>query len=98
MLVLGTGDGGAGVLVVSGGVRDDDTALLSCSVARAAELEEANALLRAELDTAHLKLVEVDYRERTLTSENEDLKNDLENACTARDAAVNSKALVQQAE
>jgi cell division protein FtsB len=47
-------------------------------VARIARLEESNTLLRAELDTARSKLVEVEHHERALTSENEGLKKDLE--------------------
>jgi hypothetical protein len=54
--------------------------------------------LQAQLDTAHSKLVEVEHRERALTSENEGLKRDLESAHTAHDATVKDKALVQQAE
>jgi uncharacterized protein (DUF3084 family) len=63
-----------------------------------AELEEANALLRAELDTAHSKLAEVEHRERTLTSENEGPKKDLENARTAHDTTVKDKVQLQKAE
>jgi hypothetical protein len=37
-------------------------------VARIAELEEANAQLHADLDTAQSKLVEVGHREQALTS------------------------------
>jgi hypothetical protein len=62
------------------------------------ELEEANALLWAELDAACSKLMEIEHRERALTSENEGLKRDLGAACTTRDAAVKGKDLVQQAE
>jgi hypothetical protein len=54
-------------------------------VARVMELEEANTLLRVELDTARSKLAEVERRERTLTSENDILKRDLEGAHTARE-------------
>jgi hypothetical protein len=54
-------------------------------VARVMELEEANMLLRVELDTARSKMVEVEHRERTLTSENDVLKRDLEGAHTARE-------------
>jgi hypothetical protein len=67
-------------------------------VMRVAEMEEANTLLRAELDTAHSKLAEVEHREQTLTSKNEGLKRDLEGARTARDVAVKDKELVQHAE
>jgi chromosome segregation ATPase len=38
-------------------------------VTRIAELEETNASLRAELDAARSKLVEIEHRERALTSE-----------------------------
>jgi demethoxyubiquinone hydroxylase (CLK1/Coq7/Cat5 family) len=41
-----------------------------------AELEEANAQLRMELDVVQSKLAEVEHRERALTSEYEDLKKD----------------------
>jgi chromosome segregation ATPase len=67
-------------------------------VAHVAELEEANALLRAELDTAHSKLAEVEHRERTLTSENEGPQKDLENARTAHDTTVKDKVQLQKAE
>jgi hypothetical protein len=42
--------------------------------------------------------VEVEQRERTLTSENEEVKRDLESACTTHDVVEKEKALVQQAE
>jgi hypothetical protein len=67
-------------------------------VTRVMELEEANALLRAELDTAYSKLVEVEHHEWTLTFKNEALKRDLEAMRTARDVAVRDKEVVQQAE
>jgi hypothetical protein len=51
-----------------------------------------------ELDTARSKLAEVEHHERTLTSENEGLKRDLEGACSAHEAAVKNKELVQQVE
>jgi hypothetical protein len=63
-------------------------------VVRAAELEEANDLLRVKLNTARLKLMEVEHRERTLTSENEALKRDLESAGTTLDATVKDKVVV----
>jgi hypothetical protein len=55
-------------------------------------------LLQAKLDTARSKLAEAEHCERTLTSENEGLKRDLEGARTAHDVAVKDKELVQQAE
>jgi chromosome segregation ATPase len=67
-------------------------------VACATELEGANALLRAELEAARSKLAEVERREQTLTSENECLKKDLEDARSAREAAVRDKELVRQTE
>jgi hypothetical protein len=67
-------------------------------IAHVTELEEANALLRVELDTACSKLVKVERRERTLTSENEVLDSDLEGARTARNVAVKGKEVVQQVE
>jgi hypothetical protein len=63
-------------------------------VVRAAELEEANDLLRVKLNTVRLKLMEVEHRERTLTSENEALKRDLESAGTTLDATVKDKVVV----
>jgi hypothetical protein len=63
-------------------------------VVRAAELEEANDLLRVKLNTARLKLMEVEHREWTLTSENEALKRDLESAGTTLDATVKDKVVV----
>jgi hypothetical protein len=63
-----------------------------------AELEDANTLLRAKLDTAHSKLVEVKHHERTRTSENEGLKRDLKGVNTAHEAVVKDNGLVQQAE
>jgi hypothetical protein len=63
-------------------------------VMRIAKLEETNALLRAELDTAHLRLVEVEHQERALTSKNEGLNRDLGAARTARDVALKDKDLV----
>jgi hypothetical protein len=52
-------------------------------VAHVTGLEEANTLLRAELEAARTKLAEVEHRERTLTAENEGLKRDLEGAHSA---------------
>jgi hypothetical protein len=63
-------------------------------VVRAAELEEANDLLRVKLNTVRLKLMEVEHREWTLTSENEALKRDLESAGTTLDAMVKDKVVV----
>jgi hypothetical protein len=67
-------------------------------VARSMELEGANALLQAELEAARSKLVEVECREQTLTSENEGLKNDLEDARSAHEVVVRDKELVRQTE
>jgi hypothetical protein len=67
-------------------------------VARATELEGANASLRAELQAPRSKLAEVERRKRTLTSENEGLKKDLEDARSACEAAVRDKELVRQIE
>jgi hypothetical protein len=67
-------------------------------VARSTELEGANASLRAELEAARSKLAEVERREQTLTSENEGLKKDLEDARFAREVAVRDKELVRQTE
>jgi regulator of replication initiation timing len=67
-------------------------------VARATELEGANASLRAELAAARSKLAEVERREWTLTFENEGLKKDLEEARSACEAAVRDKELVWQTE
>jgi hypothetical protein len=54
--------------------------------------------LHAELDAAQSKLAEVEHRERALTSENEDLKKDLESMRNAHDAVVKEKAEVQKTE
>jgi predicted transcriptional regulator len=54
--------------------------------------------LHTELDTAQSKLAEVEHRERALTSENEDLKKDLESMRTAHDDVVKEKAEVQKTE
>jgi regulator of replication initiation timing len=67
-------------------------------VARVTELEGANASLQTEIEAARSKLVEVEHHERTLTSENEGLKRDLEDARSAREAAVKDKELVWQIE
>jgi hypothetical protein len=74
-------------------VKSHNTQRVTCVT----ELEEANALLRAELDTAHSKLAEVEHHERTLTSENEGLKKDLEGAHAARNVVVKDKELMRQA-
>jgi regulator of replication initiation timing len=50
--------------------------------------------LHAELDTTRSKLAEVEHHEQALTSENEALKKDLENAGTAHDVVVKDKAEV----
>jgi hypothetical protein len=47
-----------------------------------------------ELETTRSKLAEVEHRERTLTSENEGLKRDLEGVCCAHEATVKNKELV----
>jgi hypothetical protein len=70
----------------------------SQSTQQVAEPQETNASLRAELEVACSKLVEIEHRERALTSENEGLKIDLGAGCTARNAAVKDKDLVLQAE
>jgi hypothetical protein len=67
-------------------------------VTHAVELEGANASLRVELEAARSKLVEVEHCERTLTSENECLKKDLEDAHSTHEAAVRDKELVRQTE
>jgi hypothetical protein len=67
-------------------------------VARATEVESANASLRVDLEAARFKLAEVEHREWTLTSENEGLKKDLEDARSAREVAVRDKQLVRQTE
>jgi hypothetical protein len=65
-------------------------------VMRVTELEDANASLQVELEAARSKLAKVERRERTLTSENEGLKRDLEGAHSAHEAAVKDKELVRQ--
>jgi hypothetical protein len=67
-------------------------------IAHVVELEEANTLLGAELDTARWKLAKVEHRERSLASEKEGLKKDLENARSAHDTAVKDKAQVRKAD
>jgi cell division protein FtsB len=67
-------------------------------VFRSTELQGANASLRAELEAAHSKLAEVERREQTLTSKNEGLKKDLEDARSAHKAVVRDKELVRQTE
>jgi uncharacterized protein (DUF3084 family) len=54
--------------------------------------------LHTELDTAQSKLAEVEHREWALTSENEDLKKDLESMRTTHDDVVKEKAEVQKTE
>jgi hypothetical protein len=51
-----------------------------------------------ELEAARSKLVEVERREKTLTSENEGLKKNLVDAHAAHEAAVRDKELVRQTE
>jgi pyridoxal biosynthesis lyase PdxS len=65
-------------------------------VARATELEGANASLRAELEAARSRLVEVERHKRTLTSENKGLKKDFEDALCTHETTVKDKELVQQ--
>jgi chromosome segregation ATPase len=67
-------------------------------IAHVAELEEANAPLHAELDAARSKLVEVKHRERALTSEYEELKNDFKSMRTSHDVVVKEKAEVEKIE
>jgi regulator of replication initiation timing len=86
-----SGDAGTGDLVLRKAVQDDSSSLVDCL-----ELEVANTLLRAELEAAHSKLAEVEHHEWTLTSENKDLKKDLEDARSACEAAVRDKELVRQ--
>jgi hypothetical protein len=61
-------------------------------IARIKELEGVNSQLRAELDAARLKLVEVEGRKQALTSENKGLKKDLQDARTAHDEVVKDRA------
>jgi regulator of replication initiation timing len=65
-------------------------------VAHIAELEEANSQLHTELDAARSKLAEVEHREQALTTENEGLKKDMENARVVHDAMVRDKVEVQK--
>jgi hypothetical protein len=46
-------------------------------VARVVDLEVTTTSLRGELDAARSKLVEIEHRERALTSKNGSLKRDL---------------------
>jgi hypothetical protein len=52
--------------------------------------------LHTELYAARSKLAKDEHRERALTSENGDLKNDLESMHTAHDAVVKEKVEVQK--
>jgi regulator of replication initiation timing len=65
-------------------------------VARATELEGANASLGAELEAARSRLVEVERHKRTLTSENEGLRKDFEDALCTHETTVKDKELVRQ--
>jgi ABC-type Fe3+-citrate transport system substrate-binding protein len=54
--------------------------------------------LQVELHAAQSKVVKDEHRERALTSENGDLKKDLESMSTVHDAVVKKKAELQKTE
>jgi chromosome segregation ATPase len=60
-------------------------------VVRVAELEEANAQLRVELNAAQSKLSEVERREQAMTSAYEDLKKDFNEVRSSHGAMVKEK-------
>jgi chromosome segregation ATPase len=60
-------------------------------VVRVAELEEANAQLRVELNAAQSKLSEVERREQAMTSAYEDLKKDFNEVRSSHGAMVKKK-------
>jgi chromosome segregation ATPase len=60
--------------------------------ARVAELVEANAQLRAELNAAQSRLAEVEHCEQALTSDYEGLRRDFDILCTSDDGVVKEKA------
>jgi hypothetical protein len=60
--------------------------------AHVAELENDNAQMRAELDAAHSMLVEVEGRERALTSAYEEVKKDFDDLSSSHDDVLKEKA------
>jgi chromosome segregation ATPase len=56
--------------------------------ARVAELEEANAQLLVELNTARSRVAEVEHREHALTSDYEGLRRDFDDLHTSHDTVV----------
>jgi chromosome segregation ATPase len=60
--------------------------------ARVAELEEANAQLLVELNTARSRVAEVEHREHALTSDYEGLRRDFDDLHTSHDIVVKEKA------
>jgi Tfp pilus assembly protein PilN len=59
--------------------------------ARMAELEEANAQLRAELNAAESRLAEIEHHEQALTLDYEGLHRDFDVLRTSHDAVVKEK-------
>jgi seryl-tRNA synthetase len=62
------------------------------------ELEEANAQLCAELATIHTKVVEVERREQSLTSDYDALHKDFNDLQTSHVAVVKEKADLEKIE
>jgi chromosome segregation ATPase len=63
-----------------------------------AELEEANAQLRVELNAAQSRLAEVERREHALYSDYEGLHRDFDDLHTLHDAAVKEEADLEKTE
>jgi chromosome segregation ATPase len=63
-----------------------------------AELEEANAHLRAELNAAQSKLSEVEHREQAMTSAYENLRKDFNEMHSLHAAVVQEKADLEKTE
>jgi chromosome segregation ATPase len=65
---------------------------------RNAELEEANARLRAELAAAHTKVAEVEHCERALSTDYDGLCKDFNDLWTSHAAVVQEKADLEKTE
>jgi DNA mismatch repair ATPase MutL len=66
--------------------------------ARVAELEEANAQLRAELNVAESRLAKVVCCEQALASDYEDLKKEFDELRSSQDVVVKEKADLEKTE
>jgi hypothetical protein len=60
-----------------------------------AELENDNAQLHVELDAAHSKLVEVEGRERALTSAYEEVKKDFNDLSSSHDVVLKERVWIE---